>query len=200
MPTRDCKCCHVTFEIPRIKFERGRLGLSPRLFCSKSCGMSWTRAHSKAWKPKATTMNRECQRCHQTFVVHRYPRRTSASISRPKFQERKYCTTCCKCVRSELLQARHRLQKQALVVGVSSWKHPNGYRWIYTGLAPKRWMLEHRHVMQTFLGRPLTRIEHIHHRNGVKDDNRIENLEIVMQSTHRGNVTCPYCSRTFLVH
>lgn len=51
--------------------------------------------------------------------------------------------------------------------------HPNAY--------PDGYVLEHVYVMSEFLGRPLREGESVHHRNGLKNDNRLINLELWRQ-------------------
>lgn len=55
----------------------------------------------------------------------------------------------------------------------------------YWYLCDKRnYMAEHRYVMAKYLGRRIESWEDVHHINGVKLDNRVENLEVVNYQTH----------------
>lgn len=109
------------------------------------------------------------------------------------------CLCCCgntSVVRSDVLLAGkiggcYACTRAKPSKGITGIRHPkwkggknvvDGYVWVYIG--PYRYKAEHRLIVEQDLGRELRSDEIVHHLNGNKMDNRLDNLVVMTRSEH----------------
>lgn len=163
-----------------------------RRFCSHKC------ANRHRWgnvQKSETTLI--CQNCGEQFTVKSYDFRMSHGGI-------KYCSkkcadegrkagrlVVCKYCGKEFYTTRRTFCSPECASKYRSmnYKHKtyeeNGYVVCYVnGYNKKGNVKQHRLVMEQYLGRKLNPDEVVHHKNGIKTDNRIENLELMNRSEH----------------
>lgn len=100
----------------------------------------------------------------------------------PGCQNRHYALGYCQGHRLQLLEQR----PLAPLRQKRGWRLDRGYVMIFEPTHPNArkdgYVSEHIKVMSAKLGRPLERFEDVHHRNGIRHDNRPENLELWARS------------------
>lgn len=123
-------------------------------FCSRACARK---------KQKAGNEQRECAFCGKQMSV---------SPSKIRVGAGKFCSAKCY---SESQRVGRQVTTQGYVF-IESREHPRAN--------PNGYVLEHLLVMEKHIGRLLRKGEQVHHLNGKRGDNRIENLEIRLIGKH----------------
>lgn len=163
-----CKQCGGPFEMKPayLSVYRKKFGKDP-MYCSIPCSAKGRRADTEA---RSTFV---CENCGKTNQMKRYEG-TGRTVY---YRQQRYCGQTCK-VEGQMKAAHERFK------GGDYGRHVkrNGYVWISVpALANggvKREMLEHRHVMEQQLGRKLLPEETVHHKDGNRQNNTPENLEL----------------------
>ncbi len=123
-------------------------------------------------KPRPLKFSRICAECQMEF------RRSQIQVTT------KFCSQRCKFT---FMHRNGMVPPQRLGAGNPNWRggrrlNPDGYVLVRESKRGERktnrYKLEHRLIMARVLGRPLGVDETVHHINGIKTDNRPENLEL----------------------
>ncbi len=185
-PTRPCETCSSVFTA-RSGGQR---------FCSPRCAGRWRRRHRIRPSPAFTGL---CEFCRVTFPAkdrrHRFCSRKCFDAAR-KQRNRRHCAYCgvdfgftdsrqrfCSKRCGVLGQRKNTAERAHNWNGGRSAKGTHGYVRVRAPQHPRAtkhmpYVLEHILVMEKTIGRYLEPNERVHHRNGRRDDNRPENLEL----------------------
>lgn len=163
--TKQCEECGASVTKQASQFRA-------RVFCSRQC--YWKSGyHSEAVAaanakrhPVDSVIIKACEECG-----------TEIRRARSQYRMRAFCGTVCR------QSNRSRDSVRQINAG--------GYAKLFVGqhhpgADSSGHILEHRKVMQDILGRALLPEENVHHKNGVRSDNRPENLELWTRSQPSG--------------
>lgn len=190
----QCKICHQLKKSPykyvcRNCYQKQWIKTIPEKVCQnclsifKNSGNTCGKCNQK--KRHDNSRKLTCSNCHRTGLIisdmnnllcTKCHRHKEESLDPAKAQRRK-----------DINLISHRKKKGKDLnaprrKSTGEWKNSQGYVIIYKKDHPNAFVSgclpKHVFVMSEHIGRPLKKGENVHHINGIRDDNRIENLEL----------------------
>lgn len=137
------------------------------LNCGKEFSVLACKAKEKLQRGEIKFCSRPCY--YEFRKVPQVACETCGMLFTPKERTQRFCSNAC------LGRSRVGVQK-------TGYWYEHGYKVIYTGNGSGR--KEHLKVMEEHLGRSLIKGEAVHHKNFIRDDNRLENLELMTTAEH----------------
>lgn len=117
-------------------------------------------------------------------------------VQHPALKYKKFTGLCLSCSNRKIADSNtgaqhpnwrggYTLSKEGYVYIHHSVLDPADQKLVSSMLTNHNYVLQHRLVMAKRINRPLKSNEHVHHMNGIKDDNRPENLMLCSPTSHR---------------
>jgi hypothetical protein len=185
--SKRCPQCNELFYKPKVL---GMPQWRKRKFCSKEC--SGKSRYGMKYISLRTDFKKECLWCGKIFE-------RPVWCSYKNWDKRKFCSIKCgakysgkytdwsNCSKLASKRLKGMFGKKNYAWKGGRYKRWDGYIYVYKPKHPhatsRGYVFEHRYVMEQCLGRLLKRTERIHHINGKKDDNRLENLKLFNSET-----------------
>jgi hypothetical protein len=189
-----CAVCNINHWIPYSQYKFLYLKINKKYICASCVKKEPPKANGTIDSPQlgdvrlASELNKsgksnryiwsKCEMCgiERWIVYYR------------KIDEQRFCMPCSiKYRASKYCGENSKKWKGGRIIhiadGYALIKYLPKYEFYKSMFAPK-YCKEHRLIMALHLGRCLQSWEIVHHKNGIKDDNRIENLELSLNGSH----------------